>query len=172
MSVVTLAQIKDALNIPQATTTHDAELQLRIDEAEAEYTEWVRPLAGGTVRISGGPGPILLPRGVATVTAAYTDGTTIPSSSLDLDVDSGLLYLTSGLVAGTRNVTVTYTVTALPANHRAAIISDVAELWTRTQRGGGSGRPSFGGGELEPETPTRPLVLFPRIRALASPVIA
>lgn len=167
MAVVPLDEAKAALGMK--TTADDAELTKRLDEAEAEYAEWVAPLGGGTLRVSGGA-TVILPRG-ATVTAVNdTSGNAV--TGYEHDPEAGLLY---GTPYGVRNLDVTFTARALPANHKAAIIADVAELWTRTQRGGGSGRPSFGGGgagDFDDVAQGRPLVLFPRIRALGGTSVA
>lgn len=168
--VVTVAQVKAALNT--TATVDDAELQRMLDGALAEYAEWVGPLPGTkTVRTSGGT--VVLPRGAVAVTAATAGGSAVSTTDYDLDVESGILY-----GAGTyssRQLILTVTIGALPAHHREAIVADVAGLFTATQRGGGSNAPRFVGegyaDALEVQ-PGRPVVLFPRIRALASVSVA
>jgi hypothetical protein len=177
MSTVTLAEVKTALN--ETTTDNDTELQRLIDAAEAEYTEWVGPLTGSVTEVHSGGGSSLIlshPNAGTITAAAYTDGTTITTSDLDLDTSTGIVYWdynTAGIfTSGTRNVTVTYTVGTLPANHREAIIADVAGLFAATQRGGGTARGAFPDQGYEVPVATNPITLFPRIRALAGPSIA
>lgn len=152
MAVVDLQDLKDELDI--TSDAHDYELLDMIDAAEAEYAEHVRPLPGTYTESL--VLPTILPRG--TTSASVTGVTTTLARS-------GLL---SGYGYTFGPVDVTYVVGPIPANHMAAIVADLAEWWTRTQRGGGSSRPSFGGdAAFEPETPARPVVMWPRIRALA-----
>jgi hypothetical protein len=61
----------------------------------------------------------------------------------------------------------------LPANHKEAIAADVAGYFEVTQRSSGAGQADFPGeGGYEAAYGTTPQVLFPRIRALAAPVVA
>ena len=159
MPLVTVPSLKDELGL--TSNAHNVMLALRIQEAEAEYAEYVGPLPGTyteTLTL-----PTVLPRGTVEATATW-DGSPV---DVTLDRRSGLLtgYATTAEV--------TYTIGDLPANHAAAMRADIAEWWMRTQQGGGPSRPSFAGdASLEPDTPARPLVLFPRIRALATSSIA
>lgn len=176
MSLIDPTEVRAVLN--KTLTVDDAEIQDRIDEAEAEYAEFVGPLSGEvTETVDGGRASIVLAsRHVAAITAAaYADGTTIDVDDLVLDTRTGIVhwgYGTAGWFTwGTRNVTLTYTVASLPANHRSAIIHDVAGLFAVTQRGG-TGAAFPGEDTFEDVAATSPLVLFPRIRALAVPSIA
>lgn len=162
------------LRLGKTTSDDDGEIEDMIAAAEAEYAELIGPIGSTTAKFHGGGASIILPAGVTAVTAAaYDDGTTIDLDDLDLDTRTGILhwgYNTAGVfTTGMRNVTLTYTV-ALPANHREAIIADVAGYFAATQRGGGTVTPRFPGeGYAEAyEAPGTPLTLFPRIRALAA----
>lgn len=172
-AVVTLPEVKSALN--KKLSTDDGELTRLIDAAEALYARKVRPLPGArTVRLSGGAREYPLPGASSVDSATYgVGGPAIDLTGIDFDPDSEVVYAPRW-VGGTRNVVLTYTAGPLPLHHREAIIADVAGLWTSTQRGGGPARPSFGGeGFAEPVEGARgPVVLFPRIEALAPPVFS
>lgn len=170
MPVPTLSDVKQSLNITSGTD--DAELQDLLDDALAEYAKYVRPLPGTvSVTVSGGRAVTILPAGSTAVTAAvYSDGTVIDVTDFDVS-DSGLLHWPGWAAYGRRNITLTVTVGDMPGNHRRAILFDVQELWTRTQRGGGTARPSFGGEGFTDLDTGLPLTLFPRIRALAPPTV-
>lgn len=163
MPFTDLEDLKDELGIK--TTAQDFELVRKLDEAEAEYAARVRPLPGTyteTVSL-----PAFLPDGVTSVTAA------LPVSAAPVAVlFAGRIVTSTSPLYSAPRVVLTYTVGPIPLHHAGAIIADVAEWYTRTQRGGGSSRPSFGGdASLEPDTPSRPRVLYPRIRDLAGPVV-
>ena len=181
MSTVTLAEVKLRLN--KSGSTDDTELQQMIDAAEAEYAEWVigvkgqTPIASTSVvqRFNGGTSSLVLraPHVSAITAASYTDGSTLTYTDLDLDTATGIvywLYNTAGYFTwGTRNVTITYTLGTLPANHREAIIADVAGYFQATQNGP-VGLPGDEG--YQEAFSGTPVTLFPRIRALAMPSIA
>jgi hypothetical protein len=167
--VPTLAELK--LRLGKTLTVDDAELRSMLDAAVAEYEEWIGPVGTKTLRYDGGGTRLILPVNASAVTAvAYTDGTAVDAADLDFDSSSGLLHWGYGTVgaftSGSRNVLVTFTVT-LPANHREAILADVAGYFAATQRGGGAG-PSFSSEGYELPYQTTPQTLFPRIRALAA----
>lgn len=162
------------LRLGKTTSDDDGEIEDMIAAAEAEYAELIGPIGETTARFHGGQKSIILPAGVTAVTAAaYDDGTTIDLDDLDLDTRTGILhwgYNTAGrFTYGSRNVTLTYTV-ALPANHREAIIADVAGYFAATQRGNSSLAPRLPGEGYAAvyEAPGAPMTLFPRIRALAA----
>lgn len=137
------------------------ELMARVDEAAAEYAEWVRPLPGTYTESMSLP--TILPRGTTSATA------TAGGQSVQV------VLARSGLLAGSwwGPVTVTYTVGPVPLNHRGAILADVAEYWSRTQRTGGeAGRPGFDDPFDAPGRGSRPVTMWPRIRALATSVVA
>jgi hypothetical protein len=173
MSVITVAEVKTRLN--KTLTVDDDEIQDMIDAAEAEYERLIGPLAGSVTEKHNGGGTSIVLRSanVSAITAAsYADGTTITVADLDLDTSTGIVYWgynTAGsFTFGSRNVSITYAVGSLPADHRETIIADVAGYFEVTQRGGGSLRPAFPGeGEYEAAYAATPAVLFPRIAALA-----
>lgn len=175
MPLPDVASVKLRLN--KTTTVDDAELQDKLTAAIGEYEEWVGPTSGPrTQRFSGGGTQIILPRNVTAVTAvSYTDGTVVPLAGLDFDPKTGILgwgYGTAGrFPAGIRNVIVTFSVD-LPINHRETIAADVAGYFAATQRGGSRGALPGSGYEAAYEERSTPVVLFPRIRALAVPGVA
>ena len=165
-----LSDLKDRLN--KTVTADDAELGQMIDAAVAYYARMIGPLTGTvTQTFDGGRTSLILDARAAAITsAAYSDGTAIDVADLTLDTSTGILhwgYNTAGLFSyGARNVTVTYTIT-LPADHRETIIADVAGYFAATQRGGGQG-PSFSSEGYELPYQQNPMMLFPRITALAA----
>lgn len=169
MSTITVAEVKDELRKNGTLTVDDTKIQRFIDAAEAEYSEWVGPLAGSvTETFDGGGTTLVLRQPVSAISAAaYDSGSTLTYT--DLTVSNGIVrwgYGTAGqFTAGTR-VAITYTVPSLPANHREVIIEDVAGYFAVTQRGPAG--PALGGqDEYEAAYASNPQVLFPRIRALA-----
>jgi len=163
----TLAQVRGRLNKTAPSPADDADILDMIDAAEAEYASVVGPLPGSkTVRLDGGPVLILPPGSAAVTAAAYSNGTAINLADLDIDPDTAILY--GSLSPGFRNVVLTVTIGSLPANHREAIIADVAGYFAATQRGGQrSALPAEGYAEGFGQERTTPLTLWPRIRALA-----
>lgn len=166
---VTRAEIRARLNT--SLTVDDTEIAQMLDAALAEYAEWVGPLPGTVIeKHDGGNARIVLRSADAsTITAAaYSDGTAITLADLDLDTATGIVHWAYGTVgyftAGTRNVTITYTVGSLPDHHKEAIRADVAGYFEHGQRGAAS--------SVVDDNPygqaitTAPLTLFPRIRAL------
>lgn len=183
MSTVLLATVLKRLN---KSADSNGEIQDMINKAEAEYAEWVLGLPGQTPiastsvtqKFNGGGNRIILaaPHVTAITAASYSDGSTLTYTDLDLDTLTGLVgwkYNTAGyFTSGIRNVSITYTLGALPANHEETIIADVCGYYAATQRAGSS-RPAFAGeAGYEDVFQTNPLVLFPRIRALAAAVVA
>jgi hypothetical protein len=174
-SLISRDDVKARLN--KTLDVDDAEIDAMIDAAEAEYAEWVAPVGTVTETLNGGADRLVLraPNVTAVIEAVYSDGTVIDVD--DLTVDNGIVYWGYGTAGyftwGTRNVTVTYTVGDVPANHRETIIADVAGYFESSQGGTSSSAASFPGEGFD-EAPYRstPMVLFPRIRALAPPRIA
>lgn len=170
--VVSVALVKTRLD--KTLTVDDSEILDMITAATAEYAEWVGPVNGTvTEKHHGGRTTIILrtPNVASIVTAVYSDGTVIDVADLDLDTVTGIVgwgYSTAGwFVSGTRNVTITYTVGSIPASHRETIAADVASYFAGTQMGPTGPDEGYGGSFR-----TTPLILFPRIRALAGPRVA
>ena len=171
-AVVTVAQVRARLN--KTLTVDDTEIGEMIDAAEAEYAALVGPITEKTLRFDGGRASLILPVNAATVTAvSYSDGTVVDVADLELDADTGILhwgYDTAGYFTfGARNVSVTFTVT-VPANHKEAIIADVAGYFAATQRGGRTGGTAFPSEAAVDayDAVGGPIILFPRIRGLAA----
>lgn len=176
MSTVAVADVLLRLN--KTLTVDNAEIQKMIDAAEAEYTEWVGPLTGTvTETFDGGGTIVVLRQAVSAVTAASYDSSATLAYT-DLVVEHGIVrwkYGTAGRFTAGSRVSITYAVPAAPANHLETIIADVAGYFEATQRSTGAGQADFPGeGEFESAYAATPLVLFPRIRALAAsyPAIA
>lgn len=175
MSTILLADVKARLN--KTVTVDDTEIQSMIDAAEAEYAEYVGPISGTvTEKLDGGGTALILasPHASAITEAAYTDGTAISVDDLDLNTQTGIVYWNYGTAGrfayGCRNVTVTYTIGTLPANHRKVIVEEVASWFRLTQRGNDS---RFVNDEYDTAPlGASPLTIFPRIRGLAQPVVA
>jgi hypothetical protein len=171
-AVVSVAEVRDRLN--KDLTVDDGEIADMIVAAQAEYAEYVGPLPGSVTETLNGGGTTLVlrsPNPTAITSAVYSDGTTITTADLDPDSSTGIVYwkygTTGRFTGGTRNVTVTYTVGDLPANHREAIIADVAGYFEMTQEGPAGPDDGYATGNR-----STPLVLFPRIRSLAMPGVA
>lgn len=172
MSTVTVADVKTRLN--KTLSVDDTEIQAMIDAAEAEFIQWVGPITGSvTDKLDGGSSQVVLrhTNAGALTAAAYTDGTTITLTDLDLDTATGIVYWNYGTAGyftpGCRNVSITYTVATLSANYKEAIIADVAGYFEMTQEGPAGPDDGYATGNR-----STPLVLFPRIRALALPGFA
>jgi hypothetical protein len=175
---VTATEVKSRLK--KSSVTDDTKIEAMIDAAEAEYAEYVLGLPGQTPiastsvtqKFNGGGDRLVLaaPHVTAITAASYTDGSTLTYTDLDLDTSAGIVgwnYNTVGIfTAGTRNVSLTYTLGPLPTNHREAIIADVAGYYVATQRGGDI-RADFPGDGYAETFNAAPMTLFPRIRALA-----
>ncbi len=155
-NVVSVSMVRDRLD--KTLTVDDAEIEEMLDAALAEYEEWVGPVSGTVVEKHHGGGTSLILRNAnpATITTA---------------VYTGIVYWgynTAGAFPrGWRNVTITYQVGTVPANHRETIAADVAGYFAATQMGPAGPDEGYAVGNR-----ATPLVLFPRIRALAAPAIA
>lgn len=172
---VTVDDVKARLN--KTLSVDDAEIQKMLNAALVEYAEWVGPLAGTVTETFDGGGSTLVLRSTAAtaiLAASYDSGITITVSDLSLDTRTGIVrwgYGTAGAFTSGQRVSVTYTVGSLAANHAETIAADVAGYFAATQRGGTTFAPTFAGeGYAEPfdSAPGSPVVLFPRIRALAA----
>jgi hypothetical protein len=171
-NVISLADVKVRLN--KTLTVDDAEIEAMIDAAIAEYEDHVGPVSGTRTDVLDGGGTSLLlstANPATLVSLTYADGTVVDTADVTLDTTTGLVFWNYGTAGrfsgGSRYVTVQYTVGPVPANHREAIIADVAGYFEATQAGPVGPDEGYGFGSR-----TTPLVLFPRIRALAVPSIA
>lgn len=169
-------EVKNRLHKSVTKHLDDNRISDMLDAAIAEYEQWVGPVTGSVTELYSGGGTtlVLSSPNVAQITAlSYTDGTSVNVADLDLNTATGVLgwgYGTTGrFTGGVRNVQVTYTVGPLPANHREAIIADVAGYFNATQRGPQPLSAEEGYGS---DWNAHPTVLFPRIRALAGPSVA
>lgn len=157
VSLLSLQDAKDMLNISQATTTYDAEIQSWIDAIEAGLERLTGgPLVNRTVVeraeiCEGGAAILVRKRPLVSVTSiADPTGAAVSTADVDLDPNSGVIRrrLAWPWWTAYRWVTVTYVagwgVPTPPAfNRAAAIILD--HLW-QTQHGP-STRPSMAGDE-------------------------
>ncbi|MFE7868844.1 head-tail connector protein [Micromonospora humida] len=111
---VTLAEVKDHLNIPAGTTVHDGELQLFIDSA-SEVVEGIVGAVSDRVVVethSGGRPVIVLDvPPIKSVTSVTENGRPLPASGYSLNGDlltRSVSYYASAWLPGTNNITVTY----------------------------------------------------------------
>lgn len=169
-SEISIDEIKSRLRL--TVDTHDDKLQEMLDAALAAYTRYVAPLPGSvTETFDGGTTALVLrSQDASAVTAAsYDNGTEITTS--DLLVENGIVrwgYGTDGRFTYGR-VSITYTVGALDADHREAIIADTAGYFAATQRAGTAQTDENG---YTTGFFSEPMTLFPRIMKLAPPAIA
>lgn len=164
MSIASLAEAKDYLNIPIGDPTHDAELQRFVDAADPVVEDIVGPVNQATFDefYDGGRSWIVLRRNPVisiqavteyagatptTLTVAATPAV-ITSSSYVFDPD-GILYRvtaagSSHFSAGANNIRVQYTAgrTVVPPNIKLGALELIRHLYQSTQQGG---RPQFGG---------------------------
>lgn len=170
MSVVPLADVKAALNI--TGTSSDVELQRLLDAAETYYAEIIGPVGTGLVADYTGT----LPRYATNVVYKDAQGVVVDGDTFSYQGSPNLYWnAVHGAMGHGLYDQATWTITydaTIPAHHQLVIVNDVAELWTRTQRGGGTARPAFGGDGFTDLDAGRPLVLFPRIQALAGLTVA
>lgn len=190
MTIVTMADVHGQLNIPDADTSHDAELQGYIDAAAAivgyevgpitptQFVETHRP-AGSTVMLD--QSPIISVVSVVEYWGRLAHSLTLqpPGSTVDnfgFSVDlanAGMLVRRSS--AGTEisflgtPVVVTYVAgySVVPADVRLAVLEDIRGLYQQTQQGG---RPSLtgGGGPAGDAWSSGPTHLFPRLAHILS----
>lgn len=146
MSALTLAQAKTHLNI--STTTHDVELQVFIDAAEAAIKAIIGPIAAQSVTAvirTGDTSTLVLPIAPAiSLTSVTADGGLAEDlSDFTLDEASGLVTRSAPwsdtFAAAVYTVTYSAGRSPVPADILIAIAEMVRHLWA-TQRGP-SGRP-------------------------------
>lgn len=148
--ILSLADLRDVLNLAADNTTHDDELRLYLAAATLVIEQLDRtylPITK-TWTCNGACPAILLPDvDIAEIVDVDNDGATIDAGSYRLDAASGILLshpAGSIFPAGQRNLTVTYTVGSgtVPANVRLAARELCRHWWQRSQQ---STRPAFGG---------------------------
>ena len=187
-SWVTLAEVKDMMNMGPTDTAHDVKIQTFIDSATPVIEYIVGPVLPQTFtenhRTYGQSKIVLRNPPVISITTltefigltAYTlteqePGATTNNYGYALDV-AGNGVVTRMSSVGTEMgfignvVTVTYLAGLLtvPADIRLAAIEDVRAMFQQTQLGG---RPQFGGGPSQEDgwSPS-PIASFPRLRML------
>lgn len=175
MSIASLAETKDALNIDQADPSHNAEIQIYVDAADRVIEDIVGPVNQATYDewYDGGYGDIVLRHWPVLTLASVTEysGTTpttltvaatpdaVTASSYVFDTETAILYRRStwGNVAfakGTSNVRVQYTAGRIPVpvNIKLAAIEFIRHNYQLSQQGGS---PTYGGaGEEGPWVPS------------------
>lgn len=163
VSLLPLGDAKDALNIPQATTTYDVEVAGYVASIEAELER----LCGGPIvtrsisqeRVQVRDNYRQLPlryRPVVSVTAItdVASGTSIDLSDIEVDTNAGIVRRKLNLQFWARGpfYYVTYTAgfgTSVPAAFNTAARLILQDLW-ETQRGP-SPVPAFGGQNDQPQ---------------------
>lgn len=191
MAFITLAQVHDALNIPQSDTSHDAELTRYIDAAVATVTYITGPLTAATFteyRDGGSPVIMLDNPPVISITSVTeyvgVTGRTLTAQPLGQSVDnygyslddplSGKLVrrgsggLATPFWGGRGSVIITYVAgqASVPADVVLATLEDIRGLYQQTQQGGRAG----GGGSIgaggDDQWTSGPMHLFPRLNML------
>jgi hypothetical protein len=144
-AILPLSDAKDALNIPQATTTWDTRIQTILDTVTAAIENITGgPLFNRTiterVELNSRYTTFLLRQRPVVSISAMTDvyGVSIPITDLDIDTNSGVVKRIRGLpwLVMSRYVNVTYLAgwgTAIPAAFAEAARIIVIHLW-ETQR--------------------------------------
>lgn len=159
VTVLPLADAKDQLNIPQATTTYDAEIQSWIDAIVAGLEKLTGgPLVNRSVVeraevVDGGTAILVRKRPLVSVTSVVDPaGAALTVTDVDLDPNSGVIRrrLSAPWWTAHRWVTVTYVAgwgAPTPAAFNAAARIILDHLW-QTQHGP-STRPSMAGDETD-----------------------
>ena len=187
--LLTLADVKDALNMDVTNTRHDIELQRYIDAAlpQIEYITgplFLRPIVEvqripyGASRVALRQVPIYSIESVmeyigitAYTLTAQPPGATINNYGYALDLpETGILRRTSSVGQECpflgNVVTINYTagLGSIPPDVHLAAIEDVRGLYQQTQQ---PGRPQYGGSPAtEDGWSAGPIMLFPRLAAL------
>lgn len=168
----TLAEGKAHLNIPTATTTHDAEIAEFITIASNLIEEEAgRNYSGATLTEyhDGGTADVVLFQSpVGSVTSVTANGTLVASTLYRVYTATGLIHLTEGTFAGSQGqvVVVYVTTSTVPPLVKQATRETLRHLW-QTQRGSMSGRnPLSGDGAAAGSTfslPNRVVELIARL---------
>lgn len=123
-ALLSLANAKAHLNIPDSTTTSDAELREFIEAATEIVESYVGPVAirTHTARVAGGRAVIALPhtqvREITALTLVSDGSVPVALPDLTIDTTAGLIGYTSGATFPRGDMDVTYTVgrTTVKAN--------------------------------------------------------
>lgn len=158
--VLSLQDAKDALNIPQANTTDDAELQRKLASIGSSLERFTGgPILNRSVteRVDATSSPWelrLMKRPLVAVTSVtdVATGAVIDISDTEVDTNAGFLRRKSGIAFGgvSQIYTVVYTAgwgTAVPPAIADAATVIMQHLW-ENQRGGATIVPSQGGNEM------------------------
>jgi len=150
--LISLDDLREALNLAATNTTHDAELRLYLAAATCVIETLDRPYLQETRThtFDGGSASLVLPEApiasVVSISNTPQSGTpeTIPATSWRANTYSGIVTALERFPAGVQNITVTYTVgeAQIPANVLMAARELCRHWWQRSQQ---SPRPSFGG---------------------------
>ncbi len=150
--LISLDDLREALNLAATNTTHDAELRLYLAAATCVIESLDRPYLQETRThtFSGGCTSLVLPEApiASVVSVTHTPASGIPetiaATSWRANTYSGIVTAVERFPAGVQNLTVTYTVGEgqIPANVILAARELCRHWWQRSQQ---SPRPSFGG---------------------------
>lgn len=169
--LVTLAEVKAALNIPTADVSHDTELDLYIDAATAHVEDRYGVLPAETVTEIAlatdlGDGEIrLLPSRspVSSVTSiTRSDGTTY-STGFTITADGYVEH--DNLTYGRWTIVYVSTLAAVPANLKLAALEDIRGLYQPGQIGPPGAFGAFGIESTDTGTTYRPVRSWPRLDA-------
>jgi hypothetical protein len=143
-ALVSLGEVKDHLNIPIDTTTHDQELERKIGSATGAVEFFCGPVVRRTYidEVQGGNGALVLHRDqVVSLTSVTPILTSAPAVTLaDLDVSpTGIIRHKAGQSISWGTLRVAYVAgrTDIPDELIEAALIIIAHLW-ETQRGPGS----------------------------------
>jgi len=136
-SLISLANAKAHLNIPDTITTHDAELREYLEAATEIVESYVGPVVtrSHTARVCGYRSAIPLPHTQVTAVTAITDirtgATPITLSDLTINTAAGITSYKAGIPFPYAEMDVTYTVgrTAIKANWTLAAKIIVKHNW-------------------------------------------
>lgn len=156
--LISLADLREALNLADTNTVHDAELRLYLAAATTVIESIDRPYLTQTRTHSfdGGRRTLVLPETpVASVTSiAYSPtlgvSETLPADDYRVAAFSGVIHHATGrFPVGLTSLTVTYTVgeSVIPPNVILAARELCRHWWQRSQQA--SARPAFGGQQLD-----------------------
>jgi hypothetical protein len=144
-ALVSLDEVKDHLNIPLTTTTHDQELERKIGSATAVVERFCGPIVRRTYveRHYGGTGTVGLNRhevlSLTSVTPIATGGAAVAVADLDPDPDGQITYKdgVTAFPAGKYLWTYVAGRVEIPDNQIEAALVIIKHLW-ETQRGASS----------------------------------